>query len=407
MEQAGGTPQGAAMHSSRGPSPDLSALPTPRAQDRLDGAPSIAPAPGRHRGTRAAAARPAAGGIAGIAAAALLLATAGWAAAAGLVGTSAAGGPAAGPAASVGVLVGREPDDVRGRWFDVAVAAAAGQPLPSVDGPAASASPSTGVPAAVPAGRAVAPRPLAVPRRAVATAPPGAAGGSTRAREVVRANGMVLALVRRYFPADQVGNAMAVVTCESDQQWWQRGAVNHDGTRDWGLFQLNDGGTLQGALARLGLHPSSMRAAQLMALNPTINARAAQVIYRDRGWSPWVCAYLKGVVAALWSNQPGPMAGRYDVGGAPLALTPPAHLPEATGPAPRPTATPTPKPKPKPAPRPTTRPTPKPTPTTTPRPTPTTPAATPSPTTTTPPPGSVTPTPDPSTTPPGTTTTGP
>lgn len=196
--------------------------------------------------------------------------------------------------------------------------------------------------------------------RAAAAAPrrkplPGWELGQTPPREVVRANVSVLAVVRRYFPASQVGNAMAVVDCESSQQWWQRGPVNRNGTRDWGLFQFNDGGTLQGTLTAIGVRYTSLRQAQALALNPDINARMAIHLYRDRGWSPWVCAYTQGIVSALWSNEPGPMAGRYDVGGDPLPLTPPsapaAPAPAAPRrPAPRPTPSPTVPRRPAPAP---------------------------------------------------------
>ena len=221
-------------------------------------------------------------------------------------------------------------------------------------------------------------------RTAAATAPrrkplPGWELGQTPPREVVRANVSVLAVVRRYFPASQVGNAMAVVDCESSQQWWQRGPVNRNGTRDWGLFQFNDGGTLQGTLTAIGVRYTSLRQAQALALNPDINARMAIHLYRDRGWSPWVCAYTQGIVAALWSNEPGPMAGRYDVGGDPLPLTPPSATPAPTPttsrrPAPRPTPSPTVPRRPSPA--------------------PTTPSPTPAPSSPLPEPGPSTPSPD-------------
>jgi hypothetical protein len=190
----------------------------------------------------------------------------------------------------------------------------------------------------------------------------------------VRANVSVLALVRRYFPASQVGNTMAVVSCESSQQWWQRGAVNRNGSRDWGLFQLNDAGTLQGALRAIGVSFRTTREAQALALDARINTRAALAIYRDRGWSPWVCAYKQGIVAALWSNEPGPMNGRYDVGGDPIPLSPPrpTRTPTTPTPAPRP-------PAPPPVPAPPKRPAPVPSPTPSPHPSAPTPTG-PSPT---------------------------
>jgi hypothetical protein len=53
---------------------------------------------------------------------------------------------------------------------------------------------------------------------------------------------------------------------------------NNNGTTDRGLFQLNDGGTMQ----RLGVDKAS-------AFDASVNATAARVLYEDRGWKPWVC----------------------------------------------------------------------------------------------------------------------
>ena len=124
----------------------------------------------------------------------------------------------------------------------------------------------------------------------------------------------LLALVKKTFPADQVGNAMAVAQCESGQRSIV-GSTNSDGTTDWGVFQLNDGGTLQGSLRRVGVSFGSTRAAQVAALDPVTNVKAAGAIYRDRGWAPWVCAYKQQIVASLYSNEKGPMYGRYNVVG--------------------------------------------------------------------------------------------
>lgn len=53
--------------------------------------------------------------------------------------------------------------------------------------------------------------------------------------------------------------------------------TNSNGTNDWGLFQLNDGGTLQYAGGAPGTD----------VLRPRWNARAAARIVSDVGWSPW------------------------------------------------------------------------------------------------------------------------
>ena len=52
---------------------------------------------------------------------------------------------------------------------------------------------------------------------------------------------------------------------------------NTDGTNDWGLFQLNDGGTLQYA----GGTPGTL------SLRPKWNVRAAARLISDVGWGPW------------------------------------------------------------------------------------------------------------------------
>jgi hypothetical protein len=52
---------------------------------------------------------------------------------------------------------------------------------------------------------------------------------------------------------------------------------NANRTNDWGLFQLNDGGTLQHAGGRPGAS----------ALRPRWNARAAARLIADVGWWPW------------------------------------------------------------------------------------------------------------------------
>ena len=54
---------------------------------------------------------------------------------------------------------------------------------------------------------------------------------------------------------------------------------NRDGSSDLGLFQLNNGGTMQ----RLKVSPASAKIA-------TVNANAAYRLYKDRGWEPWTCA---------------------------------------------------------------------------------------------------------------------
>jgi len=139
---------------------------------------------------------------------------------------------------------------------------------------------------------------------------PGAAGGpmptgpSTSTAEV-------LALVRDAFPADQVGNAMAISRCESGHAN-RVGQPNANGSRDFGIFQINDAGTIQAALRSIGVGYSSLDDARRKALDPALNVRMARAIWSARGWQPWVCAAKMQIVAGLYQRTPGPMAGRYD-----------------------------------------------------------------------------------------------
>jgi hypothetical protein len=168
------------------------------------------------------------------------------------------------------------------------------------------------------------------PPQAVAPGAPGAPTATTAvasaaplpAAKKVVSQKELLRLVKKNFPQDQIGNAMAVAQCESGQRSIV-GDTNPDGTADWGVFQLNDAGTLQGSLRTIGVSFADTRAAQVAALNPVINVKAAGAIYRDRGWAPWVCAYKQQIVASLYSNDRGPMYGRYNaVGGSLGSLKP-------------------------------------------------------------------------------------
>lgn len=198
-------------------------------------------------------------------------------------------------------------------------------------------------------------------------------GGAIPTTAVTAKTRQIQSLVKKYFPADQLGNAMAVSACESGHSD-AKGAVNSDGTVDWGVFQLNDGGTLQGSLDAIGVSYSSTAEAQKRALDTATNVKAAASIYAERGWGPWVCAYKIGVVAALYSSTPGPMDGKFDAWGKPTVNVPVVTVdPGARNDDPAPNDNPTkPKPKPKPTKKPkpnsdpTTKPTSKPSPSRTP-----------------------------------------
>ena len=88
-------------------------------------------------------------------------------------------------------------------------------------------------------------------------------------------NAKTIAMV---FPESIRADAIKVANCESSLVDTASNK-NRDGSRDWGLFQLNDGGTLQ----RLGGNVK-------LAKDAEWNIKAAYVLYQDRGWQPWVCA---------------------------------------------------------------------------------------------------------------------
>lgn len=94
---------------------------------------------------------------------------------------------------------------------------------------------------------------------------------SGRQREVV-------ALIARHFADEDFADAVRVGYCESRLE---PRAVhrNSDGTRDYGVFQFNSGGTLQ---RFLGTRDRARDAAA--------NVRAAARYHRLAGWSPWTCS---------------------------------------------------------------------------------------------------------------------
>jgi len=71
--------------------------------------------------------------------------------------------------------------------------------------------------------------------------------------------------------------AMNIARCESKLQS-VRSPANADGSHDWGVFQLNDGGTLQ----ELGGTPE-------LALIPEWNVSAAHRLFLRHGWRRWQC----------------------------------------------------------------------------------------------------------------------
>jgi hypothetical protein len=104
---------------------------------------------------------------------------------------------------------------------------------------------------------------------------------------------------------------MAVSRCESGHGN-RVSKPNTNGTRDFGVFQINDGGTLQAALRAVGVSSSSIADARKKALKPELNVRMARAIWDSRGWQPWTCAAKLEIVSGLYKKSPGPMAGKFD-----------------------------------------------------------------------------------------------
>jgi hypothetical protein len=90
-----------------------------------------------------------------------------------------------------------------------------------------------------------------------------------------------VAVIYETFGPKHFRNAVRIAYCESRLNPKAVNRSNRNGTTDRGLFQLNDGGTMQ----RLGVRSHQ-------AFDPVENARAARVLFEDRGWQPWSCQYV-------------------------------------------------------------------------------------------------------------------
>jgi len=84
--------------------------------------------------------------------------------------------------------------------------------------------------------------------------------------------------IAEHFSEKDFPIAVKIAWCESRLNPSAINGSNSNGTADRGLFQLNDGGTMQ----RLGVNNRT-------AFDPYHNAKAARVLFDDRGWKPWVC----------------------------------------------------------------------------------------------------------------------
>lgn len=149
---------------------------------------------------------------------------------------------------------------------------------------------------------------------------------------------LVAHVIEADFPAAVWNQAAAVAWCESGYDANAVSPPNTNGTYDHGLFQINDGGTLQSLLSQTGHDPQDLT----LAADPAWNAQAAGILYAQRGWEPWTCAAKAQIVAGLYSSAPGPnatgpMPAQYLPAGFPV-LAPGVPLPPLT-PAPPTTTT--------------------------------------------------------------------
>lgn len=87
-------------------------------------------------------------------------------------------------------------------------------------------------------------------------------------------------LVAEFFPADQVNNALAIISRESGGNAEIISPPNFDGSRDVGLFQIND------------VHGYSIAQRQ----DPVMNTAIAANLWRLYGWQPWSTAPGLGLI---------------------------------------------------------------------------------------------------------------
>lgn len=104
-------------------------------------------------------------------------------------------------------------------------------------------------------------------------------GGKEKYSGLTRKQADSLITIGEIFGPQLFPHAVKVAWCESRLNPSAVNGSNKNGTVDRGLFQLNDGGTMQ----RLGINSRE-------AFDAATAASAAKVLFEDRGWQPWVCA---------------------------------------------------------------------------------------------------------------------
>ncbi|MFE0508579.1 peptidoglycan-binding protein [Streptomyces sp. NPDC058964] len=92
-----------------------------------------------------------------------------------------------------------------------------------------------------------------------------------------RSAAQIEAMIRQTFPDNLEAKAIRVARCESGLNEIAVGR-NNNGSRDFGVFQFNNGGTLESYLGTTS-----------RALDAPQNIAAAYRLYQARGWQPWTC----------------------------------------------------------------------------------------------------------------------
>jgi len=88
----------------------------------------------------------------------------------------------------------------------------------------------------------------------------------------------VVRLIWLHFEPAHFTTAVLVANCESTLGLYTTGKRNRNGTQDFGVFQLNNGGTLQ-----------SLGGTKALALQTDWNIRTAAKLKERSGWTRWYC----------------------------------------------------------------------------------------------------------------------
>ena len=144
--------------------------------------------------------------------------------------------------------------------------------------------------------------PIAVPEQKQVQTPTNSSG------EALKGNALRVWNAFRDLGTSEASNAVTIAFCESSLKAGASNS-NENGSSDYGLFQLNDSGTLQKLFKELVGYAPNQKQAYDAAMWSTWNIKAARELYNQRGWAPWACGAKTGVTDKLWSRNKGPSWG--------------------------------------------------------------------------------------------------